>query len=87
MKRNLAGYILINNRFLSSNRIWIVLILSTKSIVPPTNLSVSEVTENSHILSIAKAKYKNQDFLGALTEYTRIIQLNPHHALAYCEHC
>jgi tetratricopeptide (TPR) repeat protein len=51
-----------------------------------SNLSISEVTENLDVLSIVKAKYKNQDFLGALTEYTytQIIHLNPRHALAYC---
>lgn len=46
--------------------------------------SVSAVTKNPDDLSAAKAKYKNRDFLGALTEYSQIIDLNPRHALAYC---
>lgn len=52
--------------------------------MPSICLPVPAVTTTPDILSTAKAKYKERDFLGALTEYTRIIQLNPRLALAYC---
>jgi tetratricopeptide (TPR) repeat protein len=44
----------------------------------------TEITTNSDVLSSAKAKYREQDYLGALTEYTTVIQLNPHDALSIC---
>jgi tetratricopeptide (TPR) repeat protein len=52
--------------------------------VPSLSLSTSEVTTRQDILSIAKAKYKERDYLGALTEYDRIIRLYPRLAMAYC---
>lgn len=48
------------------------------------SLSTAEAPKNIDVLATAKAKYKSQDYLGALTEYNQIIQIHPHHALAYC---
>ena len=36
------------------------------------------------ILSLANFKSKNRDYLGALTEYTEVIRIDPHNALAIC---
>jgi tetratricopeptide (TPR) repeat protein len=36
------------------------------------------------ILASAHLKYKNRDYLGALTEYTRAIGIEPNNALAVC---
>ncbi len=36
------------------------------------------------ILASANAKYKNRDYLGALTEYTEAIGIDPSNALAIC---
>jgi tetratricopeptide (TPR) repeat protein len=36
------------------------------------------------ILLVAENKYKNRDYLGSLTEYTRAIQLDPYNANAWC---
>jgi Flp pilus assembly protein TadD len=46
--------------------------------------SMSEVTQNSDLLASAKNKYNDRDYLGALTEYNHIIQLNPDDAVAVC---
>jgi tetratricopeptide (TPR) repeat protein len=48
------------------------------------DLSKAETLEYNRIISSAEAKYKNADYLGALTEYTQAIQLNPIDALAFC---
>jgi tetratricopeptide (TPR) repeat protein len=41
-------------------------------------------TATSDILLSANAKYKNRDYLGALTDYTLAIQIDPTDALAFC---
>ncbi len=46
--------------------------------------SPTEITTNSDVLSSAKAKYQEQDYLGALIEYTKAIEINPSDALAFC---
>jgi tetratricopeptide (TPR) repeat protein len=46
--------------------------------------SPTETTTNNDILLSAKTKYKDRDYLGALAEYTKAIQLDPQDALAFC---
>jgi tetratricopeptide (TPR) repeat protein len=36
------------------------------------------------LCSSAKHKYKQRDYLGAITDYTQAIQIEPHDALAFC---
>lgn len=38
----------------------------------------------ANVLASANAKYKNRDYLGALTEYTEAIRIDPSNALAVC---
>jgi tetratricopeptide (TPR) repeat protein len=38
----------------------------------------------SDILFSANVKYKNRDYLGALTDYTQAIEIDPTNALAFC---
>lgn len=49
---------------------------------PSTN-AAREALAND-ILSSANTKYKNRDYLGALTTYTEAISVDPNHALAIC---
>lgn len=51
--------------------------------MPPSTYATKEPIVND-LLSSANAKYKNRDYLGALTEYTEAIRIDPHHALAIC---
>jgi tetratricopeptide (TPR) repeat protein len=44
----------------------------------------TEITITDDIISSANEKCQNRDYLGALTEYTQAIQIDPNHALAYC---
>jgi tetratricopeptide (TPR) repeat protein len=46
--------------------------------------SPTEITIASDILSSANTKYKNRDYLGALTDYTQALQLDPNNASAFC---
>ena len=46
--------------------------------------SPTEVSTNGDLLSSANTKYKNQDYLGALTDYTQAIQIHPDDAMAFC---
>ena len=53
-----------------------------------TNMSQSTYATResiaTDILASANAKYKNRDYLGALTEYTEAIRIEPNNALAVC---
>jgi tetratricopeptide (TPR) repeat protein len=46
--------------------------------------SPTQTSTTSDILLSAKTKYKNGDYLGAITAYTQAIQLNPRDGLAFC---
>jgi tetratricopeptide (TPR) repeat protein len=46
--------------------------------------SPTQTVNNADILLSAKTKYKNQDYLGSIHEYSKAIQLNPNEALAFC---
>jgi tetratricopeptide (TPR) repeat protein len=52
--------------------------MSQQTYAPTANTAATD------ILSAANVKYKNRDYLGALTDYTRSIQINPGDALAFC---
>ena len=45
----------------------------------PSTYAIREPIAND-ILSLANAKYKSRDYLGALTEYTEAIRIDPHNA-------
>jgi tetratricopeptide (TPR) repeat protein len=47
--------------------------------------SPTEISANGDLLSSANAKYKDGDYLGALTDYTRAIQIDPDDAIAVCD--
>jgi tetratricopeptide (TPR) repeat protein len=49
---------------------------------PSTCTTREPIVKN--ILSSANAKYKNRDYLGALTEYTEAIRIEPNNAVAIC---
>jgi len=49
----------------------------------PSTYATREPIAND-ILSSANAKYKNRDYLGALTAYTAAIRVDPNNALAIC---
>ncbi|WP_373547160.1 tetratricopeptide repeat protein [Chamaesiphon sp.] len=49
----------------------------------PSTYTTREPIAND-ILSSANAKYKDRDYLGALTAYTEAIQIDPNNALAIC---
>jgi tetratricopeptide (TPR) repeat protein len=44
----------------------------------------TETTATNDLMLSANAKCKDGDYLGALTEYTSAIHIDPHHALAFC---
>jgi tetratricopeptide (TPR) repeat protein len=50
----------------------------------PQTYASTEITAASDILLSANAKYKNRDYLGALTDYTQALRINPDDALAFC---
>jgi tetratricopeptide (TPR) repeat protein len=52
--------------------------------MPAQTYCPTEIATNSDLLVSANAKYKNRDYLGALTDYTQAIQINPDDALAFC---
>jgi tetratricopeptide (TPR) repeat protein len=43
------------------------------------------ISKDNDILLLAQMKYKDRDYLGALVEYTKLIQLNLHDALTLCD--
>ena len=49
-----------------------------------STLNSSQIANNSEILLSAKTKYKNNDYPGAIADYTTAIKLNPQDGLAFC---
>jgi tetratricopeptide (TPR) repeat protein len=50
----------------------------------PHTLDRVDISANNDFLFAANAKYKARDYLGALTDYTQAIQIDPDNAMAYC---
>jgi Flp pilus assembly protein TadD len=50
----------------------------------PSTAAPTKDPITSDILSSANEKYKHRDYLGALTAYTEVIQIDPTNALAWC---
>ena len=50
----------------------------------PTSFS-PEIAQDSELILLAQMKYKARDYQGASIAYTKVIQLNLHNAMTFCD--